>query len=285
MITNILAYIDGRGSDESASEAAFQLAIRHEVHVEGLHVRVDARDFMTNAPIYSGAESLENFIATFDREAKNLEKRATDAFGQARERHGIIEQEATTPVKSPTAHCTVISGRASDIVCERARVADLCVIGRAGYGKDVATTPVIEAALFNSGRPVLVAPPQPTKSVGGNIVIAWNRSAAAARALNTAMPLFDKADSIRIVYADTGAKAGPSADEAAAYIERHGFNVEAETRQPHANGPGSTLLWAAQNADLLVMGAYSHSRLREVVLGGVTRHVLENATIPVFMVH
>lgn len=285
MITNILAYFDGRGSDESAAEAAFQLAVRHEAHVEGLHVRVDARDFMTNAPVYSGIESLEKFTESFDRDAARMEKQATDAFNQARERHGVVEQEAISPITRPTAHCTVISGRASNKVCEMARVSDVCVVGRAGYGRDHPTTPVIEAALIDSGRPVLIAPPQPAKSVGGDILIGWNRSAASARALNTAMPLFDKADSIRLVYVDTGAKAGPSAAEAAAYIERHGFSVEAETMQPHSNGVASALLWRAQNADLLVMGAYSHSRLREVVLGGVTRHILENATIPVLMVH
>lgn len=285
MITNILAYLDGRGSDESSAEAAFQLATRHEAHVEGLHVRVDARDFMTNAPIYSGIESLEKFNQSFDREADQMQNRASDLFRQVRERHGVVEQEPEMPITRSTAHLSVATGQAVRIVCEQARVADLCVVGRASYGKNASTTPVIEAALFNSGRPVLIAPPQPAKSVGGDIIVAWNRSAMAARALNAAMPLFDKADRIRIVYVDTGAKAGPSAEEAAAYVERHGFSVEAETMAPHSKGAASTLLWRAQNADLLVMGAYSHSRLREVVLGGVTRHILENASIPVLMVH
>jgi nucleotide-binding universal stress UspA family protein len=287
MITNILAYVDGRGSEESAAEAAFQLAIRHEAHVEGLHVRVDARDFMTKAPVYSGVESLEKYTESFDREADQLEKRATNAFTQVRERHGVIEQETASPVTRPTAHLAVVVGQPTRIVCESARVSDVCVIGRASYGRDNPTAPVIEAALFDSGRPALITPPHPTKSVGGDIVIAWNRSAAAARALNAAMPLFDKADSIRLVYVDTRAKAGPSAEEAAAYVERHGFAVDVKTIPPHSQGVGSSLLryTHAQNSNLLVMGAYSHSRLREVVLGGVTRHILQNATIPVLMVH
>lgn len=285
MITNILAYLDGRGAEDSTAEAAFQLAVRHRAHVEGLHVRVDARNFLSNAPIYSGLESLEQFTDTFDRDSARMERRAGEAFAQARERHGIIEQEATAPITQPTAHFTAVAGRAPDVVSRNARVADVCVVGRAGYGKDNATASVIEAALFDSGRPVLIAPPQPARSVGRAIVIAWNRSAAAARALNAAMPLFDKADSIRVVYVDTGAKPGPSAEHAAAYVERHGFSVATETIPPQSRGAASTLLWGAQDADLLVMGAYSHSRLREVVLGGVTRHILENATIPVFMVH
>lgn len=287
MITSILSYIDGRDSAENAAEAAFQLAIRHNAHVEGLHVRADARDFITNAPVYSGIESLEKFTESFDREAALVEKQAMAAFTQVRERHGVAEQEAAPPVTRPTAHWTVASGRADSIVSQRARVSDICVVGRASPGRDNSTTRVIEAALFDSGRPVLIAPAQPSTSVGSDVDVAWNRSAAAARALNMAMPLFDKADRIRLVYVDTGSKQGPSAEEAAAYVERHGYAVEVKTMAPHSHGVGSTLLRYAhtQNSSLLVMGAYSHSRLREIVLGGVTRHVLENATMPVLMVH
>ncbi len=285
MITNILTYIDGRGSTENAAEAAFQLAIRHDAHVEGLHVRADPRDFITNAAVYSGFGAIEKFTESFDREAAQVEQRATDAFVQVRDHYGIAEQEAASPVTLPAAHWTVVSGRADSIVCQRARVSDVCVVGRASYGRNNSTKPVIEAVLFDSGRPILIAPPHPIKSVGSDIVIAWNRSAAAARALSMAMPLLDKADRIRLVYVDTGAKSGPAVEEAAAYVSRHGFNAETATIAAQSQGVASTLLSDAQDADLLVMGAYSHSRLREIVLGGVTRHVLENATIPVLMVH
>jgi nucleotide-binding universal stress UspA family protein len=287
MITNILSYIDGRGSAENAAEAAFQLAIRHNAHVEGLHVCADPRDYITNAPVYSGIEAIGKFSESFNHEAAQVERRATDTFAQVRERHGVAEQEAAPPVTRPTADWTVVSGRADSIVCQRARVSDVCVIGRASYGRDNSTTSVIEAALFDSGRPILVVPPQPPTSVGSDVDVAWNRSAAAARALNMAMPLFDKADRIRLVYVDTGSKQGPSAEEAAAYVERHGYAVEVKTMAPHSHGVGSTLLRYVhtQNSSLLVMGAYSHSRLREIVLGGVTRHVLENANLPILMVH
>ena len=285
MIANILTYIDGRGSTENAAEAAFQLAIRHNAHVEGLHVRAEPRDYITDAADYSGFGANEN--ESFEREATEIEKLASDAFAQVRDHHGVVEQEAALPVTKPTAHWTVVSGRADSIVCHHARVSDVCVVGRAGYGRDNSTKPVIEAVLFDSGRPILIAPPHPIKSVGSDIVIAWNRSAAAARALNSAMPLFDKADHICLVYVDTGAKQGPSVEAAADYVERHGLEVDVKTIPRQNQGVGSTLLSYAhtQDSDLLVMGAYSHSRLREVILGGVTRYVLKNATIPVLMVH
>lgn len=285
MITNVLAYIDGRDSSENAAETAFQLAIRHEAHVEGLHVRADPRQFITNAPIYSGIETLEKFIESFDRATEEQEKKATAAFTGVREKYTVAEAEATPSQPGPTAHWTVVAGQPEPIVCQRARVADVCVIGAGGNKSTNSTSAVIEAALFDSGRPVLVAPAEPPQSVGGNLVVAWNRTAAAARALNAAMPLFGKADRIRLVYVDTGAKAGPSAEEAAAYVARHGFSADTETIKSDSKGVGTSLLRYAQNADLLVMGAYSHSRLREVVLGGVTRYVLANAEVPVLMVH
>ena len=107
MITNILTYIDGRGSTENAAEAAFQLAIRHDALVEGLHVRADPQDFITNAPLhsgYSGIEAITKFAESCDREATEIEKRATDAFAQVRDHHGVAEQEAASPVTLPAAH-------------------------------------------------------------------------------------------------------------------------------------------------------------------------------------
>ena len=104
MITNILTYIDGRGSTENAAEAAFQLAIRHNARIEGLHVRADPRDYITNAPVYSGVEAIEKFSESFDREAAEIEKRATDVFAQVRDHHGVAEQEAASPATLPTAH-------------------------------------------------------------------------------------------------------------------------------------------------------------------------------------
>ncbi len=285
MITNILAYIDGRDSVENAAEAAIHLAIRHNAHVDGLFVRTDAQDFIKNVPQYAGPGSYEQFADTINREAAQLEARATEAFAKVRDRFAVAEGTAGSSMAGPTARWTVVARQPENVVCHLARVSDVCVIGGGGKGSKNSALSVIEAALFDSGRPVLIAPPNSPQTVGGNLVIAWNRTAAAARVLSMAMPLFGKADRIRLVYADTGAKTGPSVDEAAAYVERHGFNVEAETVKPHAQGVGETLLWYAQGADLLVMGAYSHSRLRELVLGGVTRYILANAEVPVLMVH
>lgn len=285
MITDILAYFDGLASAENAAEAAFALALRHDAHVAGLHVSADAQDFVAREPMLADRQSLRAFAEAFDRRVSELEHAARSAFEAARERHGVADQPPAPRAERPTAGWSVVAGTPRTIVAQRARVADVVVVGRSGYGRDNPTVPVIESCLFDSGRPVLIAPPHPPSSVGAYIVIAWNRSAASARALAAAMPLLDRAERIRLVYVETGAKAGPSIDEAAAYLARHGVTAETTTMAPERNSVASSLLTDAQYADLLVMGAYSHTRFREVVLGGVTREMLQTAPIPVMMVH
>lgn len=261
MITNILAYIDGHSSVENAAAAAFLLATRHSAHVEGLFVRTDVSEIIPNAPIYAidGALAVvEKYVQSRDHETAQTERRATEAFAQIRGDFAFVEGDATSPTVFSTANWTVILGSLEHTVCHRARISDLCVIGRSSSSlKKNSITSVVNEVLLNSGRPVLVVPPEPLISVGGNIVVAWSRSAGSARALNAAMPLFHKADRLRLVYVETGAKKGPSAEEAATYLARHGFMPEVETIIPHDGSVGAALVRYAQGADLLVLGVPS----------------------------
>jgi len=287
MITNILAYIDGRSSAENAATAAFQLATRHTAHVEGLFVRTDVSDVIHSAPIYAVDGALpvvEQHIQACNRETVQTERRATEAFAQIRDYFDFSESDAASPTVHLTAHWTVIVGTPDKVVSHRARVSDLCVIGRSSHLMRNSTTSMINEVLLNSERPVLLVPPEPMTSVGGDIVVAWNGSADSARALNTAMPLFDRADRLRLVYVDTGAKKGPSAEEAATYLARHGFKSEVEIITPYDRCVGAALVRYAQDADLLVLGAYSLSWVCGAVPGRVTRHVRAHAQTPVLIV-
>lgn len=282
MIADILAYIDGRCSADNAAEAAFLLAARFGARVEGLHVRVDAHDYISREPLYSNVLALAQFSESFDRQALALEELAQASFTAAR---GHREGSDTGPESGIDAHWTVRAGRPAELVCRRGRVADITVIGRGGYGPKNPTNALIEAALLDTGGPVLVAPPHVPTSVGRSVVIAWNRSAASAKAVNATLPLLDRADHVRLVYVDTGAKPGPSVAEAAAHLAHHGIVAEAVTLPLRQRSVASVLLADAVDADLLVIGAYSHTRFRDIVFGRVTRDVLDNATLPLMMVH
>jgi len=139
--------------------------------------------------------------------------------------------------------------------------------------------------LFDSGRPVLIAPQIAPANIGTRVCIAWNGTAEAAAAVLAALPWLQRANAVRVLGADDYQRRGPAADELIPYLALHGIDAEAARFRSLNNSVGAGLLGAVREfgADLLTMGAYSHSRLRQLILGGVTRHVLEHASLPVLM--
>ena len=142
----------------------------------------------------------------------------------------------------------------------------------------------IDAALFDTGRPVLVAPPTAPTTVGSRILIAWNGSSQASRAVAFAMPFLEKAQEVTIAVG--GHEGHVPAASLAVYLERHGIRAAVENFSV-TGSIGKAILDRAGRlgADMIVMGAYGHSRLREMMLGGATREVLSAATLPVLMAH
>jgi nucleotide-binding universal stress UspA family protein len=139
--------------------------------------------------------------------------------------------------------------------------------------------------LFDSGRPVLISPQVAPSTIGTRVCLAWNGTAESASSALAALPWMQRAEAVRILSAEGYQRRGPAAPELAAYLALH--NVQADIVMFGSSGGsvGAALLAAAQDfgCDLLSMGAYSHSRLRQLILGGVTRHVLERAALPVMM--
>jgi nucleotide-binding universal stress UspA family protein len=168
------------------------------------------------------------------------------------------------------------------------RVFDVIVLGRAGAGRrSRPSLATIEAALFEAGRPVLIAPPTPPQRMGENILIAWNCSAEQARTTALAMPLLQKASRVTVLTVQGGTVAGPTGEQLARYLQRHGVPSEPVTVAPEGRSTGEAILAnaTALSCDLLIKGAYTQSRLRQMMFGGATRHILANATLPVLMAH
>jgi nucleotide-binding universal stress UspA family protein len=148
----------------------------------------------------------------------------------------------------------------------------------------------MEQLPLSTACPCLVMPhgrPVPA-SVGRRALIGWNDSHTAARALHEAVPLLESADSVVLLtIAEAGADAEPSAEAAAQFLRRHGIRVEVRRQEADTDDAGPALLAAAQamDSDLLVMGAYGHTRWRELVFGGATDHVFRHMTLPVLLAH
>src|SRR3954454_2131312 len=172
----------------------------------------------------------------------------------------------------------------------RGRAFDLMVLSRAGSGRDEPRMATVESALFNSGRPVLLVPPsvpEPASALGETIVVSWNGSTETARAVSFAMPVLLRAHRVVVLTVKGATVEGPSGEEIAAMLRLHEVPATALTQDDDRRSPRATILAQARElgADLLVKDAYTQSRLRELIFGGATRHILEHAELPVLMAH
>ena len=164
------------------------------------------------------------------------------------------------------------------------RVYDVTVIGRPTTSSAGSRMTTLEAALFDSGRPILIAPPTAPQTMGTSVVIAWNCSTEAAQTMTAAMPIVKKAEKVTILTVEGATVPGPSGDELKDYLAAHGVTAQSVTRPSGSNAGATTLEYARENGcDLLIKSAYTQSRLRQMIFGGATSHILANAEIPVFM--
>ena len=144
----------------------------------------------------------------------------------------------------------------------------------------------IEFGLFESGRPILLSPPSSPRQIATNVLIPWNCSTEQARATALAMPLLVNADRVTVLTVTGGtAVPGPSAEQLIRYLQCNGVATESLAVELDGRSTGEAILATAQSlsCDLLIKGAYTQSRLRQMIFGGATRHVLENAAIPVLL--
>ena len=178
-------------------------------------------------------------------------------------------------------------GEEARLMAMHGRAADLTVLGR---DRDDGATNLhlLQTVLLDSGRPMLIATGQPTKHVGRHVAIAWKDTPEAARAVAAGLPLIAAADQVTIISVEEDARTTADAcDRLRQTLVWHNSAVAVRHVKLDGRAPADALLAAvaAQGGDLLLMGGYSHSRLREMVFGGVTRQVLQAASVPVLMVH
>lgn len=193
----------------------------------------------------------------------------------------IFRVACTRPDVSAQWHA--MAGGGADVVVAYARFADLVIVGRNPPGGE----DIVAEVTIRSGRPVLVAPAaEEFSSATEHALIAWDASRESARALHDALPLLKRAKRVTLLSVGPPEKTPPSMD-IAAHLSRHGIAAEVSHETDTARDAGPALLQRAASlaCDLIIMGAYGHSPLRERVLGGTTLHVLQHMTVPVLMSH
>ena len=283
-IRKLLLPLTGTVAGEAALATALRAARLWDAHLTALHVQADSRDVAPLAGEGLSGAMIEEMMSATEKEGTQRSAAVRALFDRFVAEHGVTVAEPH-PGAGATANFASATGREEDLVAQLARLTDLTVVPHPEAGDDVSSSDALHAVLFDSGRPVLIAPKTPTPTIGTRICVAWNGTAESAAAVQAAIPWMQRAQAVRVLSADEYQRRGPAASALAGYLALHGIQVEIATFRPLEREVGRGLLAAARefDADLLAMGAYSHSRLRQLILGGVTRHVLEHATIPVLM--
>ena len=273
------------GAGEAALATALLVAQLWRAHVLALHVRVDSRDVAPLAGEGLSGAMIEEMMTATEREATERARKIHAVFDRFVSAHGVAVAEARAGAETATAHFAAITGREEDLVAQQARLADLTVVPSPRPDGDASSSDALHAVLFDSGRPVLIAPQTAPTAIGQRICLAWNGTAESAAAVQAALPWLQRAAAVRILSAQEYQRRGPGASDLAEYLALHNIKADLATFQPVERDVGAGILAACRAfaADFLVMGAYSHSRLRQLILGGVTRHVLEHAELPVMM--
>ncbi len=275
----ILVPLSGTPSDAVVSSTAILIAKKFGSEIQALYAQRPAA--LEASRLIAGADdsiSLELYDV-LRAEAEKSEIQVRETFQQ------ILKGLNSDSTNNVTALLDVAEGSAAEAIIERGGAYDLLVVARPGVAEKGQAREMAEAALFHTGRQVLLTPAVVPQAVGDRVLIAWNRSAQAGRAVAQAMPFLERAKHVSIFHVQTGAKPGPSPGRLKHYLGLHEVDSEITEIAPDHRTVGEQILDQAHDdeADLIVMGAYSKSRLRERLLGGVTQFVFSTADIPVLM--
>ena len=291
-IAEVLASVDGGEGSEAVVRAALAVGRSFQAHVDFLHVEHTAEDSIPLVSDGMTGGAIAQILENAEQAAKGRAEAAHGAFEKfclfgesgGDKAPPVVEADETPPRGRFSVTWRQVAGRPDRELAWRGRLADLIVMAKTSDG--VGLTAALEATLFDTGRPVLLAPTETGTELGHRVAVAWDESRESTRALSAALPFLVKAQETTILTArTTSVDADPLDLEG--YLARHGVVASCRQIESGTWSVAERLLGAADEAhcDLLVMGAYGHSRLRELVLGGTTDSILKTTTLPVLLAH
>lgn len=285
-LRTVLTMLEGADHDTVDLEAARHLAANFGCHVDLLHVRRDGLSAMPMVGEGLSADLIEMVQAQVEKEEGATAEKCRQVFDNWAKQNKIPEISVPSASSAASARLIDIVGQSGEQVARLGKMVDLVVLSAPSLD-DGDLSPAAEAAIYDTGRPVLFSPRQELASLGKRVSVFWNDTVEASRAAQAAMPFLRKADAVQIMAVDDDSFDTETVADYAASLAWYGIQAEPVLVKPSSKSAGEALLDAAWdfNADLVVMGAFSHSRLREMILGGVTRHILQVAGRPVLMMH
>ncbi|MEL6337007.1 MAG: universal stress protein [Pseudomonadota bacterium] len=284
-IARILVPLRGDGRSEFALAHAARLAHRYSAHIEAVHCRARPDDYL---PIGINVPSFlrEQIRSSADQVANEEEEALRERFAAMLPGLGLpLTDPGAVDPNVPSAHFEEARGKMVEVIKARGRLADFTAVAQPDRDRNLGENS-LRAALFQTGRPALMCPPaEPAADLGAHVAIAWNGALEATRAVALAQPLLRMADRVTIL--DGGAEHPRIGGEALhEYLRCH--HVAAERVPIDARqDPGQAILKGAADvgASLIVTGAYGHSREHEMIFGGATQSIIDNAASAILMAH
>jgi len=284
MLSRILVPVRGQGMGEVVLSYAAMLAHRHKAHIVVAHCRPSPEEMLPYGiplPKFARDTILTQAAELSDQEEAGLRDKLHDVA------RSLNLSETNQPDGSrASVEYVEETGRMMDVVRHYGRLADLIVVAKPDRDRNLGTN-TLKAGLFQTGRPVLMCPPNssPPEDFGAHVALAWNGSLEAARMVALTLDLAEAADKMTVLCGGKGVAHGATTDELVAYYALR--RVTASVRRFDATNPGGLLLdeAAAAGADLLLMGAYGVSHERETLFGGNTQAVVDTAEMAVVLAH
>lgn len=285
MIRKILVPVRGDGKGDNVLAHAAAIAHRHTSHVVVVHCRPRAEDLMPFGiyiPDFLRKQLVEQSYKLADQEEAGLREEL-----RVLARALNLDDSGDRVGKVASVDFVEVAGRQVDVIKRYGRLADMIAVAKPDRDRNLGKN-TLKAALFHSGRPVLMCPPRPAApdTLGAKVTVAWNGSAEAARALSQCKSVLRGAERIWVLSNGDDAGPGTSVDDLVSYLGLHGIEVTVERFPPHEKvGPELLRVSAGLGADMMIMGAYGDSHERETVFGGNTQAVVDTATLPVLLNH
>lgn len=285
-IRMILVPVRGDGKGEGVLDHALVLARRFNAHLNVVHSHAKPEDMVPFGTLGVTEDMRKQIVEAATAAAESEEARVKTLLTDYLKDQGVpIIEAATDTAEAVTASWIEETGEQAANVAVLGRLADLIIVAKPD-SEDGLGSRTLQAALLEGGKPVMMVPPAPAKTIGAHVALGWNGANESAKAVSATLTLMKAADRVSVFSAPVSTEPRLAVDKLVDYLRRHEITAEAEIIDVKASEVGAALLGGAKKAgaDVLVMGAYGHSRARQLVMGGVTSHVIENADMPVILV-
>ncbi|MBL4741079.1 MAG: universal stress protein [Sneathiella sp.] len=276
--------------DSTALESALNIAKKLNAHVDALHVKLDPRSAAAFVGEGMTSAMIESVINMAEQDGEKRRKSAQELFATTCETMSMVIEDGLSSAKleQPSGRLVEREGSREDVLLSYGKMFDLIVVCKKANKENTGNDLIINTALLETGRPVIVVDSVLDTEFGRKIAVIWNGSVESSRAITHALPILQRADKVTLISAIDDLDEEINPQEAIRYLELHG--ITASSIEIHGSSGRTTAESLMQQAvkceaDFLVMGAYTRGRLRRLLFGAVTGEILDNSHLPVLMAH